>query len=132
MIAPYLPREEKAPDLKKSILLVDSQEDSRLIISSLLKHEGHRVSSCSDVGAAVSLIEAEPFDFAIVEHSTSGLDGLGLLEKIKDHNLRMPVLLISAEYEMEPYLVAMNLGALDFFGKPVDYSEIQRLIKTYC
>jgi len=132
MIVPYLPSDRKDSDLKKAILLVDSQEDSRLIISALLKQEGHRVSSCSDVGAATSLIGAEPFDFAIVEHSTSGLDGLGLLEKIKEHNLRIPVLVISAQYEMEPYLVAMNLGALDFFGKPVDYGEIQRLIKTYC
>jgi DNA-binding NtrC family response regulator len=136
MITPCLSSKEKLAGLKnetvkKTILLVDSQEESRLIMSSLLKEEGHLVSTCSDSPAAINLIATEPFDFAIVEHAAPGLDGLDLLERIKQHNVRIPVLLISAKYELEPYLVAMNLGALDFFGKPVDYGEIQRLIKTY-
>lgn len=136
MITPYFHSEEKSANLrkeaiKKGILLVDSQEDHRLIMASLLREEGHRVSTCSDVLAAINLVETEPFDFAIVEHSAPVLDGLSLLEEIRRRNLRTPVLVIAAQYEIEPYLVAMNLGALDFFSKPVDYGEIQRLIKTY-
>jgi DNA-binding NtrC family response regulator len=136
MITPYFPSQEKSADLrkeamKKRILLVDSEEDHRLIVASLLREEGHQVSTCTDGLAAIELIETELFDFAIVEHSAPVLDGLSLLEEIRKRSLRTPVLLIAAQYEIEPYLVAMNLGALDFFSKPIDYGEIQRLIKTY-
>jgi CheY-like chemotaxis protein len=136
MITPYFPSQEKSTDLrkeaiKKRILLVESGEDHRLVMALLLKEEGHQVSTCSDVSAAIDLIEREPFDFAIVEHSAPVLDGLSLLEEIRRRSLRTQVLLIAAQYEIEPYLVAMNLGALDFFSKPIDYGEIQRLIKTY-
>jgi DNA-binding NtrC family response regulator len=117
--------------MKKRILLVDSEEGYRLIMSSLLSEEGHRVSTCADALAAIRLVEREPFDFAIVEHSTPVLDGFGLLEEIRKRDEGIPVLLVAAHYEVEPYLVAMNLGALDFFCKPLDYGEIQRLIKTY-
>jgi len=54
-----------------------------------------------------------------------------LLKIIKQHNDKTPVLLISTLYEMEPYLVAMNLGALDYLSKPVDYLEIQRLVRFH-
>ncbi len=136
MMSPYSSSKEtlehaKDEAIKKAILLVDSQEESRLIMSLLLREEGHLVSTCADVSAALKLIAGEPFDFVITEHAVPSLDGLDLLERIKQHNVRIPVLMISAQYELEPYLIAMNLGALDFFTKPVDYSEIQRLIKTY-
>src|SRR5262245_17263702 len=135
MITPRCPDQEQSPSLrgqmKKRILLVDSEEGYRLIMASLLGEEGQRVSTCADALAAIGLIERERFDFAIVEHSTPLLDGLGLLEEIRKRDLRIRVLLVAAQYEIEPYLVAMNLGALDFFCKPLDYGEIQRLIQTY-
>jgi DNA-binding NtrC family response regulator len=135
MITPRCPDQQQSISLKeqmkKRILLVDSEEGYRLIMSSLLSEEGHRVSTCADALAAIRLVEREPFDFAIVEHSTPVLDGLGLLEEIRKRDEGIPVLLVAAHYEVEPYLVAMNLGALDFFCKPLDYGEIQRLIKTY-
>jgi DNA-binding NtrC family response regulator len=135
MVIPRRPDQEQSISLreqmKKRILLVDSEEGYRLIIASLLSEEGHRVSTCADAPAAIRLVEREPFDFAIVEHSTPVLDGLGLLEEIRKRDQGIPVLLVAAQYEVEPYVVAMNLGALDFFCKPLDYGEIQRLIKTY-
>ena len=116
---------------RKSILLVDSEEPHRTILSSMLEEDGYRVASCGTLFDAVVVFQIENFDFVICEHSTSGVDGLHLLKVIKQHNDKTPVLLISALYEMEPYLVAMNLGALDYLNKPVDYLEIQRLVRFH-
>jgi DNA-binding NtrC family response regulator len=116
---------------RKRILLVDSEESHRTILGSMLEKEGYRVSFCGNLFDAVVIFQIEDFDFVICEHSTSGVDGLRLLEIIKQHNGQIPVLLISTLYEMEPYLVAMNLGALDYLCKPVDYLEIQRLVKFH-
>jgi DNA-binding NtrC family response regulator len=115
----------------KSILLVDSEESHRTILGSLLKEEGHSVTSCGTVFDALAIIQRQTFDFVITDHSSSGVDGLQVLEKVKQCHEKTPVLLISSLYEMEPYLAAMNLGALDYLHKPVDYLEVQRLVKWH-
>jgi two-component system, NtrC family, response regulator HydG len=116
---------------RKKILLVDAEEHHRTILGSMLEEDGYQVASCGTLFDAVVIFQTENFDFVICEHSTSGVDGLHLLKIIKHHNDKIPVLLISTLYETEPYLVAMNLGALDYLSKPVDYLEIQRLVRIH-
>src|SRR5689334_19245184 len=117
---------------RKSILLVDLEESHRTILGSLLKEEGHSVTSCGTLFDAITVFQIQTFDFVISGHSTSGVDGLRLLRIIKRYNDRIPVLLISMLCEPEPYLAAMNSGALDYLCKPVDYLEVQRLVSLHC
>ena len=116
---------------RKSILLVDSEESDRTLLGSLLKGEGHRVTACGTLFEAIAISQIQTFDFVITDHSSSGVDGLRLLRIVKQHDRRIPVLLISQLYEVEPYLAAMNSGALDYLCKPVDYVEVQRLVSLH-
>jgi DNA-binding NtrC family response regulator len=116
---------------KKSILLVDSEAHHRMILGSLLADEGYRVASCATLVDANVVLQLQEFDFVITDHSNSGINGLHVLEKVKRCNDKTPVLLISTLYETEPYLAAMNLGALDYLCKPVDYLEVQRLVRSH-
>jgi CheY-like chemotaxis protein len=116
----------------RSILLVDADEPLRLILGMLLENEGYAVTTCADEARAIDLIERNSFDFVISDHSRLGVDGLRLLETVKQRDSHTPVLLMASLYEMGPYIEAMNLGALDYISKPVDYAEIQRLITTHC
>jgi DNA-binding response OmpR family regulator len=110
---------------------VDSEKEHCLVLASLLKEEGHQVTSCSDSVEALETFQKENFSFVIVDHLPPILDGLGLLEQMKLQKTQTPILLISSQYEMEPYIIAMNLGALDYLDRPLDYLEVQRLIKTH-
>jgi DNA-binding NtrC family response regulator len=132
--APRLARYEqpgslKAGPLSKRILLADSHEPRRRILKALLEEEGHDVSLCGNLPEAVSRFEEAPIDFVITEHSSAGINGIRVLESIKGRNHTIPVLMISSIYEWEPYLIAMNLGALDYLNEPLNYDTIQRLIK---
>jgi DNA-binding NtrC family response regulator len=117
---------------KKSILLVDEDEPLRLVLGMLLENEGYAVTTCGNEVQAIALIESRSFDFVITDHSSSGVDGLKLLETTKQRDSRTPVLLMASLYEMGPYIEAMNLGALDYLSKPLDYCEIQRLVAAHC
>ncbi|MEW5979202.1 MAG: response regulator [Acidobacteriota bacterium] len=117
------------PQRCKRVLVVDSDESCRLILALLLGEEGHEVTTCAESAQAFQFLQRRVFDFVITEHSRDGVDGLALLEGVKQTHLHLPVLVLAAYYEVEPYIVAMNLGALDFLRKPIDYSEIQRLIR---
>jgi DNA-binding NtrC family response regulator len=100
-------------------------------LGSLLKEEGHSVTSCATLFDAIVMIQIQTFDFVITDHSSSGVNGLEVLEMVKRYNAKTPVLLIAALYEVEPYLAAMNSGALDYLRKPVDYLEVRRLVRSH-
>jgi CheY-like chemotaxis protein len=117
--------------LLKKILVVSQEDHQRLLLATLLTEEGHSVLSCSSDVEALKLIQDGSINFIIIDHFAPELDGLRLLEKIKQRTTRVPVLIISAQYDVDPYITAMNLGALDYFGKPIDYADIQRIVNTY-
>ena len=117
--------------LLKKILVVGQDDHHRLLFAALLNAEGHSVLSCSSGEEALKMVQEENINFIIIDHFAPELDGLKLLEKIKQLTTKVPVLIISAQYDVEPYITAMNLGALDYFGKPIDYAEIQRIVNTH-
>jgi two-component system NtrC family response regulator len=118
-----------ASNLSKKILLVEGEESNARSLDRLLRKDGHNVYACHEVTEAVALFQKEQIDFVITEHSPRCLDGLDLLARVKQQNKKVPVLVMSSMQEKEPYIVAMNLGALDYLQEPVEYSNIQRLIK---
>jgi len=91
----------KEDALTKRILLVDSQEDQRWILGSLLGEEGHLVTICDRASEALDLFENKDFDFVIVVDLPPVLDGLHLLEQVKQLKTKVPVLVISSQYETE-------------------------------
>lgn len=119
------------PAPRKSILLADSDPDLRLMLGMLLAEEGHDVKTCGNLAQALNAMAEGRFDFVITAHAASGLDGLSLLEAVKQRHPDLPVVVISSRYEKESYIIAMNLGALDYFIAPIDYAAIQRLILTH-
>jgi DNA-binding NtrC family response regulator len=116
----------------KSVLLVDPDEVSRRTLSGLLEREGYLVTTCGNTFRALDLVRIRSFDFVISDHSSSGVDGFRILEIVKQQNSDIPVLLMTSAHEMEPYIEAIHRGALDYMCKPVDYSEIQKLLSTHC
>jgi DNA-binding NtrC family response regulator len=115
----------------KRILVVGREDDHRMLLATLLGEEGHSVWACGSANEALNLLQIENVDFVIIDHCAPELDGMHLLEKTKQLDASIPVLIISEQYEVEPYITAMNLGALDYFGKPIDYTDVQRVVNTF-
>ena len=121
-----------APEVtKKRILIADSDEPHCFFLSKLLEAEGYLVTSCRYTLTALSLLSTKPFDFVISEHSSIGVNGVRVLEVAKRLNWAVPVLLTATLCEMETYIEAMHMGALDYICKP-NYDEIQRLVRENC
>ena len=94
-------RNPKRDALPIRILLVDSQEDQGLILSSLLREEGDEVTTCDRISQALDLFEKEDFDFVIVVDLPLVLDGHHLVEQVRQLKAKVPVLVISSQYETE-------------------------------
>ena len=78
------------------ILIVDDDDNQRLLYRELFEDEGYTVVEASDGRAALACIERDPPDAVVLDINMPGMDGLQTLTRIHDLNRRMPVILHSA------------------------------------
>ncbi len=103
-----------------NILIVDDQDDIRLLIQGILDDEGYKTRIVKDAQTAVtSIAEAAP-DVVILDIwlENSDMDGLELLKKLVKSHPDMPVIMISGHGNIETAVSAIQLGAYDFIEKP--------------
>ena len=102
------------------ILVVDDEADIRDLVSGLLEDEGHGVRTASNSDEALAAIRARKPSLAILDiwMQGGGLDGLELLEVVKELDGDLPVVMISGHGNIETAVTALKRGAYDFIEKP--------------
>lgn len=113
-----------------SILVVDDELSMREFLKILLEKEGYQVTTASEASSAIDLIENKNFDLVLSDIKMPGMGGLSLLEKIKDIDNSLPVIMITAYASPENAVVAMKSGAFDYITKPFKVDEIVKIIKS--
>lgn len=84
------------------VLCVDNDEDSREMLSTLLKFYRFEAETVATAAQALSLIQAERFDLYLLEARLPGLDGFELCRRMHDVDPRTPILFFSgAAYEAD-------------------------------
>lgn len=102
------------------ILIVDDEADIRSLIAGILEDEGHGTRQAANSDQAISaLIERRP-SLVILDIWLQGskLDGLDILEQIKQRHDDLPVIVISGHGTIETAVAAIRRGAYDFIEKP--------------
>lgn len=102
------------------ILVVDDEADIRDLVSGLLEDEGHAVRVASNSDEALAAIRARKPSLALLDiwMQGGGLDGLELLDVIKELDADLPVVMISGHGNIETAVSALKRGAYDFIEKP--------------
>jgi len=115
--------------MKYDILIVEDEIDIREIISGILDDEGHntRQAATSDE-ALVSIQKRQPSLVVLdVWLKGSSMDGIELLDKLKENYPNMPVIVISGHGTVETAVSAIRKGAYDYIVKPF---KSEKLIVT--
>jgi len=89
-----------------------------------LKEAGFKVAVCRTPVPALSLLETEKFDVAIVDYKMPEMDGITLLKKIKQKQPDCAVIVISAFGTIQTAVEAMKRGAYDYITKPFSNEEL--------
>jgi DNA-binding NtrC family response regulator len=105
--------------MKHCILIVDDEPNVRLNYRVALETEGFEVHEAPDGGAALRELAGKAFDLAILDMRMPEMDGLELLERMRERNIRTPVVIITAYGDIPHAVRAMKLGAIDFLQKPL-------------
>jgi adenylate cyclase len=103
------------------ILIVDDNEDNRYTLQLLLETEGHqRIATASDGNEALALLENETFGLVLLDVMMPGLNGDEVLKIIKGNpdTRETPVVMISADTDIEMVSKCIELGAEDYLPKP--------------
>jgi DNA-binding NtrC family response regulator len=126
----------KSPDSRTPcILIADDQADVLEALRLLVKGEGYQAESVSSPAAAIDAVESRDFDAVLVDlnytrDTTSGQEGLDLLNRIQSLDSTLPVIVMTAWGSVELAVEAMRRGARDFVQKPWDNARLSAILKT--
>jgi two-component system, NtrC family, response regulator PilR len=113
-----------------SILVTDDELSMREFLKILLEKEGYAVTTAGDGKAALHALANKPFDLIISDIKMPRMGGLELLERVKEIDHHLPVVLITAYASPEDAVAAMKNGAFDYITKPFRVEEIKSIIRA--
>ena len=113
------------------ILVVDDEADIRELVSGILEDEGYSVRTAADSHKALAAIRARQPALLIQDiwMQGGGLDGLELLDLVKQLDSDMPVIMISGHGNIETAVSAIKRGAYDFLEKPFKSDRLLLLVE---
>ncbi|MDR1083695.1 MAG: sigma-54 dependent transcriptional regulator [Deltaproteobacteria bacterium] len=110
--------------LPPHILIVDDEEHIRKIMSIMLGKKGYVCKTAASGEEALALMDRESFEAVLTDLHMPGLDGLGLLAKIKQTAPELVVIVVTAFATLETAILAMKAGAYDYIAKPFNEDEM--------
>src|ERR1035441_4075064 len=117
------------------ILIADDQTDVLEALHFLIKGEGYQAEAATSPSAAIEAVESRDFDAVVMDlnytrDTTSGQEGLDLLNRIQSLDSTLPVIVMTAWGSVELAVEAMRRGARDFIQKPWDNARLSAILKT--
>jgi DNA-binding NtrC family response regulator len=117
------------------ILVADDQPDVLEALRFLIKGEGYLAVSVNSPAAVIDEVESRDFDAVLMDlnytrDTTSGQEGLDLLNRIVLLDTTLPVIVMTAWGSVELAVEAMRRGARDFIQKPWDNARLSAILKT--
>jgi two-component system, NtrC family, response regulator AtoC len=110
--------------MRPKLLVIDDDDASLRLVRAIFAREGYEVCTASDGPSGVERAAAERPDVVLLDLHLPGLDGLGVLEKVKASAPSLPVIMLTAHGDVKTAVKATQLGAHDYLTKPVDPDEV--------
>lgn len=112
------------------VLLVDDEPEILDILGEFLEIKSHEVVKAANGKEALDLVLAQDdFDLVFSDIKMPEMDGLTFLEKVRNNDLNIPVILITGQGDLESSIRALKLGALDFIVKPVYLKSVDEALQ---
>ena len=116
--------------MKARILVVDDETEIRRSVRMILEYEGHDVQEASSGPEALALVQREAPDLVFLDIKMPGMDGLEVLQKMREVNEALPIVIISGHATVSTAVEATKLGAFDFIEKPLSSERVLVTIRN--
>lgn len=108
----------------ETILIVDDEKNYPLILSSILEDEGFETLTANSGQAALEILKSSDVDLVLTDMKMPVMDGIQLLEEVKDKDPDLPVIMMTAYGTVEKAVEAMQKGAYNYVLKPFDNERL--------
>ncbi len=112
------------------VLVVEDDKKIASFVSKGLREAGFAVDAAGDGVDGLHLALTEPYDAAVVDIMLPGLDGLSLIERLREKNIKIPVLILSAKRTVDDRVRGLQTGGDDYMTKPFSFSELLARIQA--
>lgn len=115
----------------RTILVVEDYDDIRQMLRLLLESEQLRVLEAADGAEALNIIKRQRPDVVLMDLGLPGFDGFETIRRIRkiDGFQNTPIIVLSAHSGQSNYESAFRAGTNYFMTKPVDFDELESLLK---
>lgn len=108
----------------KTILVVDDDKSIRDSLKMVLEFESYEVLFAENGQEALRQLAAASIDLILLDVKMAGMDGLEVLQRVREKRAELPVIMISGHGTIETAVEATKLGAFDFLPKPLDRDKL--------
>lgn len=112
------------------ILLVEDDELLARGMVTRLKHMGYQPEHCTTGKQALQAAQASSFALMILDLGLPDGFALDLIRQLRQSGVSMPILVLTAQSQLDTKLTALNSGADDYLVKPIDVLELEARIRV--
>lgn len=109
-----------------SLLLVEDEDDFRETTARWMSRKGHLVAEAANAQEALTLLDRQHFEVAVVDMNMPGISGVELLQRMKSNNLETEVIILTGQGTIESAVQAMKIGACDYLTKPFPLGDLEQ------
>ncbi|HEX8001019.1 MAG TPA: sigma-54 dependent transcriptional regulator [Pyrinomonadaceae bacterium] len=112
------------------ILIAEDEDLMRAILTRLLEEAGYRVAATANAEEALEKFAAEDVAVTLTDIRMAGMDGLALLDRIKDIDAEALVVVMTAYSSVDSAVAALRKGAYDYITKPFVNEDLLQSVKN--
>jgi DNA-binding NtrC family response regulator len=112
------------------ILVAEDEDLMRAIVARLLEDAGYRVAAVASAEEALAAFASEDVAVTLTDIRMSGMDGLALLDRIKDVDSEALVVVMTAYSSVDSAVAALRKGAYDYVTKPFVNEDLLQAVKN--
>lgn len=103
---------------------MDDDAGQRSLLSSFLRGQGFEIATAVSGEGALKTLEEGGFEMMISDVRMPGISGIETLQKVRERNASLPVLMVTAYPDIREAVGAMRDGAVNYLQKPIDLDEL--------
>ena len=108
----------------ETILIVDDEKNYTLILSAVLEDAGFETLTANSGSEALEILPQSDIDLVLTDMKMPAMDGIDLLQRIKQQDADLPVMMMTAHGTVEKAVEAMQKGAYNYILKPFDNERL--------
>ncbi|MDP4130010.1 MAG: sigma-54 dependent transcriptional regulator [Bacteroidota bacterium] len=113
-----------------NILIIDDEKAIRKTLSEILSYEGYKIDESGDGEEGFRKFKEKEYDVILCDIKMPRMDGIEFLEKAKESNPDIPIIMISGHGTIETAVEAVKKGAYDYISKPPDLNRLLITIRN--